>query len=36
MPAYVTLFNWTDQGVRNVKDTAERAKAARAAWEAAG
>lgn len=36
MPAYLTLFNWTEQGVRNVKDTAERAKAAREAWEAAG
>jgi uncharacterized protein with GYD domain len=36
MPAYLTLFNWTDQGVRNVKDTAKRAKAAREAWEEAG
>lgn len=36
MPAYITLFNWTDQGVRNAKNTAERAKAAREAWEAAG
>jgi uncharacterized protein with GYD domain len=36
MPAYVTLFNWTEQGVRDVKGTAERAKEARAAWEAAG
>ncbi len=36
MPAYITLFNWTDQGVRNVKDTAKRAQAAREAWEAAG
>lgn len=36
MPAYVTLFNWTEQGVRNVKDTAKRAQAARQAWEAAG
>ena len=36
MPAYVTLFNWTEQGVRNVKDTAKRAQAAREAWEAAG
>ena len=24
MPTYVTLFNWTDQGVRNVRDTVER------------
>jgi uncharacterized protein with GYD domain len=36
MPAYITLFNWTDQGVRNAKNSAERAKAAREAWEAAG
>jgi uncharacterized protein with GYD domain len=36
MPAYVTLFNFTDQGIRNVKQTAERAKAVRAAFEAAG
>jgi len=36
MPAYGTLFNWTEQGVHNNKDTAQRAKAARAAWEAAG
>jgi len=36
MPAYITLFNWTEQGVKNVKDTAKRAVAAREAWEAAG
>ena len=24
MPTYVTLINWTDQGVRNVKDTVQR------------
>jgi uncharacterized protein with GYD domain len=36
MPAYVTLFNWTEKGVQGVKDTATRAKAAREAWEAAG
>ena len=36
MPAYLTLFNWTDQGVRNAKETAKRAQAAREAWEAAG
>ena len=36
MPAYVTLFNWTEQGVRNAKETAKRAKAAREAWEKAG
>lgn len=27
MPAYITLVNFTDQGVRNVKDTTKRAKA---------
>jgi uncharacterized protein with GYD domain len=36
MPAYITLFNWTEQGIRDVKDTARRAQAAREAWEAAG
>ncbi len=36
MPAYVTLFNWTEQGVRNAKDTTKRAKAAREAWDKAG
>lgn len=24
MPTYVCLFNWTDQGIRNVRDTLER------------
>jgi uncharacterized protein with GYD domain len=24
MPTYVTLMNWTDQGVRNVRDTVQR------------
>jgi uncharacterized protein with GYD domain len=24
VPTYVTLFNWTDQGIRNVRDTVER------------
>ena len=36
MPAYLTLFNWTEQGVKKVKDTAKRAQAAREDWEAAG
>ncbi|WP_333772783.1 GYD domain-containing protein [Streptomyces sp. IBSBF 3136] len=27
MPTYVTLLSWTDQGVRNYKDTAKRAEA---------
>jgi uncharacterized protein with GYD domain len=24
MPTYVTLMNWTDQGIRNVRDSVER------------
>ena len=24
MPTYVTLMNWTDQGIRNVRDTVHR------------
>lgn len=36
MPAYITLFNWTDQGIRNAKETVNRAKAVRQAIEAAG
>ena len=24
MPTYVSLFNWTDQGIRNVRDTLQR------------
>lgn len=27
MPTYVSLLNFTDQGIRNVKDTTKRAKA---------
>ncbi len=27
MPTYVTLINWTDQGVKNVKDTVDRYEA---------
>ena len=27
MPTYMSLINWTDQGVRNSKQTVERAKA---------
>ncbi|MEV0976820.1 GYD domain-containing protein [Streptomyces sp. NPDC049915] len=26
MPTYVTLLSWTDQGIRNYKDTAKRAE----------
>jgi uncharacterized protein with GYD domain len=24
MPTYVVLFNWTEQGIRNVRDTVDR------------
>jgi uncharacterized protein with GYD domain len=27
MPTYISLLNWTDQGIRNYKDTAQRAEA---------
>jgi len=36
MPHYIVLLNWTDQGIRNVKDSPKRAAAARAAVEKAG
>ena len=36
MPAYVTLFNWTEQGIKGAKDTIKRAKAAKEMWESAG
>ena len=36
MAGYVVLFNWTDQGVRNAKDTVQRVGQARAAWEGRG
>jgi len=26
MPTYVTLLNWTDQGIKNFRDSTERAK----------
>jgi uncharacterized protein with GYD domain len=29
MPTYITLANFTDQGIRNCKDTTKRAKAFR-------
>jgi uncharacterized protein with GYD domain len=28
MPTYVSLVNWTDQGIRHAKETTERARAA--------
>jgi len=36
MPTYVALLNWTDQGVRNYKDTAKRADAFAAAAQKLG
>lgn len=36
MPHYIILFNFTDQGVRNVKGTIKRAEAFKAAIEKAG
>jgi uncharacterized protein with GYD domain len=30
VPTYIALLNWTDQGIRNVKDTAKRAESAKA------
>ena len=36
MPTYVILFKYTSQGSANIKDAADRVKAARAAIEAAG
>lgn len=36
MPHYIILFNFTDQGIRNVKDTIKRAEAFKAAVEKAG
>jgi uncharacterized protein with GYD domain len=36
MPTYITLYKWTEQGVRTVKDTAARTEQNRAAIEKAG
>jgi uncharacterized protein with GYD domain len=36
MPTYIGLFKWTEQGVRNVKDSLARAEQGRAAIEKAG
>jgi uncharacterized protein with GYD domain len=36
MARYVVLFDWTDQGVRNAKDTVQRVNQARTAWEPQG
>ena len=36
LPHYIILFNFTDQGIRNVKDTVKRAENYKAAVEDAG
>jgi uncharacterized protein with GYD domain len=36
MATYYALCNWTDQGIRNVKDTTQRAEAAEAAARKTG
>jgi uncharacterized protein with GYD domain len=32
MASYVVLFNWTEQGIKNYKDSPSRVEAARQAW----
>jgi uncharacterized protein with GYD domain len=36
MPTYIVLANWTEQGIRNVKDTVARTEQVQAAAEKAG
>jgi uncharacterized protein with GYD domain len=36
MPNYITLMNWTEQGIKNVKDTIRRAKSFEDAIQKAG
>ena len=36
MATYITLLNWTDQGIRNIKESPDRLDAARKAVEDAG
>lgn len=36
MARYISLLNWTDQGIRSVKDTVTRANAAAQAFQAGG
>jgi uncharacterized protein with GYD domain len=36
MPSYLTLINWTDQGIRNVKDSPQRLDAVKQAIQSAG
>ena len=36
MPTYVALMNWTEQGIRNVKDTVNRRQASQQALDQMG
>jgi uncharacterized protein with GYD domain len=36
MPTYIVLYNWTEQGIKNVKDSPARTEASVKAAEAAG
>lgn len=36
MPTYVTLYHWTEQGIKNFRDTTDRAKTAIAQAEKMG
>ena len=36
MPTYVTLLKWTDQGIRNIKESPRRLEAARETMREAG
>ena len=36
MPTYISLINWTDQGIRNVRDSPDRLDAAKKAATSAG
>jgi uncharacterized protein with GYD domain len=36
MPNYVILYNWTEQGIKNVKDTIKRSKSFETAIEKVG
>jgi uncharacterized protein with GYD domain len=36
MPNYIVLVNWTEQGIKNVKDTIKRAKSFESAIQKAG
>jgi len=36
MATFIVLFNWTDQGIKNYKDSPKRVDAANKAWEDLG